>query len=80
MRQANIRESKGPSLKKIQVKLSHQRSPHAVKFEDRSQEEIERQVRCARGDASRMSVSSKKREKLHSFRSPMSGVCWPHPQ
>ena len=29
----------GPSLNKIQVKLPHQRSPYAVKFEDRSQEE-----------------------------------------
>ena len=35
----------------IQVKSSHQRSPHAVKLEDRSQEETERQERCARGDA-----------------------------
>ena len=30
------------------------RCPHAVKFEDRSQEEIERQERCARGDAWRL--------------------------
>ena len=51
LRQANIPESKGPSLNKIHVKSSHQRSPYAVKFEDRSQEETERQVRCARGDA-----------------------------
>ena len=35
-RHADIRESKGPSLDKIQVKL-----PYAVKFQDRSQEEIE---------------------------------------
>ena len=39
LRQANIRDNKGPSLSKIQVKSSHQRSPYAVKFEDRSQEE-----------------------------------------
>ena len=45
LRQANIRESKGPSL--IQVKLPHQRSLYAVKFEDKSQEEIERQERCS---------------------------------
>ena len=34
-----------------QVKIPHQRSPHAVKFEDRSQEETERQERCARSKA-----------------------------
>ena len=50
-RHANIRESKGPSLNKMQVKSSHQRSPSSVKFEDRSQEETERQERCAGGDA-----------------------------
>ena len=54
LRQANIRESKGPSLNKILVKSSHQRSPYAVKFEDRSQEETERQERCARGDARKL--------------------------
>ena len=54
LRQANIRENKGPSLNKIQVKSSHQRSPYTVKFEDRSQEETERQERCARGDAWRL--------------------------
>ena len=53
-RHANIRENRGPSLGKIQVKVPHQRSPYAVKFEDRSQEEIERQERCARGDAWRL--------------------------
>ena len=42
-RHANIRENKGPSLGKIRVKVLHQRRPDAVKFEDRSQEEIERQ-------------------------------------
>ena len=36
---------------KIQVKIPHQRSPYAVKIEDRSQEETERQERCARGKA-----------------------------
>ena len=38
-------------LGKIQVKLLHQRSPNAMKFEDRSHEEIERQERCARSKA-----------------------------
>ena len=53
-RQANIRERKGPSLGAIQVKIVHQRSPYAMKFEDRSQEETQRQERCARGDARRL--------------------------
>ena len=44
----------GPSLGKFQVKVPHQRSPYALKFEDRSQEETERQERCARGDAWRL--------------------------
>ena len=54
LRQANIRENKGPSPNKIQVKLPHQRSPNAVKLEERSQEESETQERCARGDAWRL--------------------------
>ena len=33
-RHASIREKKGPSLGKINVKVPHQRSPHAMKFED----------------------------------------------
>ena len=47
----SIRENKGPSLGKLQVKIPHQRSPYAMKFEDRSQVETERQQRCARGKA-----------------------------
>ena len=39
------------SVRKKQVKSSHQLSPSSVKFEDRSQEETERQERCAGGDA-----------------------------
>ena len=42
---------KGPSLEKLPVKVPHQRSPFAMKFEDRSQEGTERQERCARGKA-----------------------------
>ena len=49
--QANIREKEGPSLGKIQVQIPHQRSPYAMKFEDRSPGETARQERCARGDA-----------------------------
>ena len=52
--QASIRENKGPSLNKIQIKNPHQRGPYAVKFEDRSQGATERQARCARGDAWRL--------------------------
>ena len=51
LRQAGIRENKGTSLGKTQVKNLHQRSPHAMKFEDRSHEETERQLRCARSKA-----------------------------
>ena len=51
LRQASIREKKGPSLGKLQVKVPHQRSPHAMKFEDRSHKETERQQRCARSKA-----------------------------
>ena len=53
-RHADIRENKGTSLGKIQVKLPHQRSPYAMKFEVRCQEKIEIQERCARGDAWRL--------------------------
>ena len=70
--QANTRENKGPSLNEIQVKLPHQRSPYAVKFEDRSQEEIERQERCARGDAWRLAknISKIKETDKTTFLSP----------
>ena len=73
LRHASIREKKGTSLRKIDVKVLHQRSSYAVKFEDRSHEEIERQQRCARGKAWNfvyiyiyIYTSSKKRTKLHS--------------
>ena len=51
LREASIREKKGPSLGKIQVKHPHLRSSYAVKFEDWSHEETERQQRCARSKA-----------------------------
>ena len=51
LRHASIREKKGPSPGKISVKVPHQRSPCAMKFEDRSHEETERQQRCARSKA-----------------------------
>ena len=40
-------KGKDHRLEKIQVKNPHQRSPYAMKFEDRSQEETDRQQRCA---------------------------------
>ena len=75
-------------LGKIQVKIPHQRSPHAVKFEDRSPEEIARpatQERCARGDARELArkiftLKKKRKTKLRSVRLLESGFCRPHPQ
>ena len=52
--QANIREYQDSSLGKIQVKIRHQRSPYAMKHEERSSGTTERQERCARGDAWRL--------------------------
>ena len=69
LRQATIREKEGPSLEKTQVKIPHQRSPYAMKYEDRSPEETARQERCARGDAWRT--------KLHCIRLPIGGFCRP---
>ena len=70
LRQGSIREKKGPSLGKIQVKPHHQRSHHAMKFEDRSHEETDRQQRCARSKAWNLAkktyTSSKKKTRLHS--------------
>ena len=47
LRHASIRDKKGPSLVKIQVKPRHQRSPYAIACEDRTHEETERQERSA---------------------------------
>ena len=65
LRQANIRENKGPPPNKIQVKLPHQRNPYAVKFEDRSRGELKDKSDAPaemRGDLPRLSISSKKRK------------------
>ena len=83
LRQANIRDNQGPSLNKMQVKSAHQRSPYAVKFEDRSQEETERQERCAaetRGDLPRIFISSKKKEKAAFFSLSDGWFLLAHPQ
>ena len=63
LRQANIRDNKGPSRGKIQVTSSHQRSPFA-------QEETERQERCARRDVWRLAnniYKLKEKEKVTFF-------------
>ena len=75
-------KTKGPSLGKIPVKISRQRSLHAKKFEDRSQEETERQERCARGKAwniANIFFSSRKGQSYILFAYQLSGICRPHP-
>ena len=57
LRHANIRESEGPSLGIICPTDPCERCPYAPKFEDGSQEETERQGRCARGDTWRLANS-----------------------
>ena len=67
LRQASIREKKGPSLDFF-VKVPH-RSPNSMKFEDRSHEVAERQQRCARSKAwnlAKTCTSSKKKTRMHS--------------
>ena len=62
---------------KINVKVPHQRSPYAMRFEDRSHEETERQQWCARSKAWNLAkkyASSKKKRKLHST-SPRRNGC-----
>ena len=79
LRQASIREKKGPSLGKIQVKLPHQRSPYAMKFEGRSQEETERQQRCARSKAWNLAKNIYKlreKDKATFYSPPKNGYSW----
>ena len=80
-RHADIRENKRTTLGKIQGKTSHQRSPHAMKFEDRSQEEVEGQERCARGDAWRLAknIFKLKETDKATFFSPTNEWCFPAP-
>ena len=75
------REGKGPSLGVIQLTCPHERSPYAPKLEDRSQEETERQDRCARGDAWRMakSILKLKEKGKATFFSPPEVWCLPAP-
>ena len=81
LRQANIREKEGPSLGKVQVKIPHQHSPYALKFEDRSQDETERQERCARGDAWRLAknISTLEEKDIATFYSLSEIWCLPAP-
>ena len=83
LRQAIVKENKRIIAWKIHVKIPHQRSPYAMKFEDRSQEETERQERCARGKAWNLAkhiYKLKEEDKATiSIRLQMNGFCWPHP-
>ena len=63
-RQASVRETKGPSLGKINVKVPHQRSPYAVKFEDTSHSSDVPEAR--RGILLKTHTSSEKNTRLHS--------------
>ena len=70
-------------LGKINVKIPHQRSLHAMKFEDRSQEESERQQRCARGKAwsiAKHTYKLKEKDRLHSTHSRKIGYSRLHQQ
>ena len=74
-RHANI------TLGKIQVKLPHQRSPYALNFQDKSQEETER--RCARGDTWRLAkrvLKLKEKDKTTFFSLPTKGLSQRHPK
>ena len=70
-------------LEKNLVRIPHPRSPNAMKFEETCQEEIERQERCARGDAWRLAKNIYKLEegtKLHSTHPRKNGYCRLHQQ
>ena len=71
-----MREKKGPSLGKIQVKNPHPRGPCAVKFEDRSHEETEDNSdgpEARHGTLPKTYTSSKRTTKLHSTRPRKNG-------
>ena len=68
LRKTSIWEKTGPSLVKINKKVPHQRSPYAMKFEDRSDEETERQQRCVearRGILPKTYTISQKKARVH---------------
>ena len=76
-------KTKDHRLNKHKIKIPHQRSPYALNFEDRSQEETERQQRCARSKAWNLGkkyTSSKKRTRPLSTRPRKIVYWWLHPQ
>ena len=75
------KKTKVRRLPKIQVKVPHHRSPYAMKFEDRSLEEIEKQERCARGDAWRLAKNILKLKETDeaTFFPPTNEWCLPAP-
>ena len=80
LRHANIRDHK-PSLGVICPGDPHQRNPNAPKFEDRSQEETERQERYAPEAAWKMARCILKLKEKHktTFFSPSENWCQPAP-
>ena len=78
LRHAHIRKRKGPSLGIICPADPTERSPYAPKFEDRSQDETERQERRARGDAWRLAkriLKLKEKDKSTCFLTYRGLVC-----
>ena len=78
LRHANIRDQ-NPSLGMICPGVPHQRNPNAPKFEDRFEEETERQERCAREAAWKLakSVLKLKEKNKAAFFSPSENRCLP---
>ena len=78
LRHAHIRDQK-PSLRVICPGDPHQRNPNAPKFEDRSQEETERQERDAREAAWKMArcILNLKEKHKTTFLSPSENRCLP---
>ena len=76
LRHANIRDQ-NRSLGMICPGDPHQRNPNAPKFEDRSQEETERQERCAREAAWRLAKNIRNLKEKHqtTFFSPSENRC-----
>ena len=60
-------KEKVPSLGQIQVTFPHERSPFALKIDDRSLGGTARQERCARGDAWELAKKFLKLKKRHSY-------------
>ena len=80
VRHADIRDQ-NPSLGMICPGDPHQRNPNAPKFEDRSEEETEREERCAREAAWRLAESIlklKEKMKQHSSHLRKIGACLHH--